>query len=217
MISTNVEAIARLFGVEERPNLAPRYNVAPTQQVPIVRLRRGGAGRELAIVRWGLIPHWAKEARVGHRLINARANGLSTNGSFRESFAKRRCLVVADGFYEWQKRPGGKQPYMVRLRSGEPFGFAGLWSFWRSPEGDSVQSCTIVTTDANDVVAPIHNRMPVILSPECFDVWLGGGKAEALDLLRPYDPDAMEALPVSTRVNNVRNDDPEVIAPPATG
>ena len=177
-----------------------------------MRRKKDGGGRELAMARWGLIPHWAKDASIGSRLINARAEGIEGKPSFCDSFAKRRCLVVADGFYEWQKRPGGKQPYLIRLASGGPFAFAGLWAWWRSPEGEGVESCTIVTTEPNEIVAPIHNRMPVIVPPAAYDTWLGGEKADALGLLRPYDPTAMEAVAISTRVNSVRNDGSEVIA-----
>lgn len=214
-ITTPLEAIQRIFRVPERPNLGPRYNVAPTQSVPIVRRPPGGEldARQLATVRWGLIPFWAKDAAIGNRLINARADGVADKPAFRDSFAKRRCLVVADGFYEWRKQGSGKQPFRIVLKSREPFGFAGLWSDWKAPEGERVESCTIVTTDANTLVAPIHDRMPVILDPADFDAWLDGDRETALALLKPFDPAAMEAYPVDPRVGNVRNDDPGIVEP----
>lgn len=214
-ITAPLEAIQRIFRVSDRPNLAPRYNVAPTQSVPIVRRPPGedGEARQLVTVRWGLIPFWAKDESIGNRLINARADGVADKPAFRDSFAKRRCLVVADGFYEWQKQGSKKQPFRITLSSGEPFGFAGLWSDWKNPEGERVETCTIITTDANDLLEPIHNRMPVILDPADFDRWLDGDRDEALGLLQPYDPEAMTAYPVDPKVGNVRNESPDLIDP----
>ena len=217
MITSPVEAIRRTFGVEERPNLAARYNVAPTQEVPIVRCKADGDGRELAVVRWGLIPHWADDPAIGNRLINARAESVATKPSFRDSFRRRRCLVVADGFYEWQRQARGpKQPYAIREKDHALFGFAGLWSVWRDPEGRPVETCTIITTDANPLVEPIHNRMPVIVRPEDYDRWLDPESdfksAEAV-LSRPLPADRMVAYRISTKVNNVRNEGPDLIAP----
>ena len=200
------------FGFAERPNLAPQYNIAPTQTVPIVRRRKSEEGRELAFVRWGLVPFWAKDLSIGSRLINARAEGIAEKPAFRDAFKARRCLVPADGFYEWRKIDGGKQPMLVRLRSGEPFGFAGLWERWRGPEGP-VETFTIVTTDPNAVTAPIHNRMPVILDPADYDQWLDPTKPDGQALLRPCPDDWLEACPVSTKVNSPRNDSADLIEP----
>jgi putative SOS response-associated peptidase YedK len=213
-ITSPSEAIREIFGVSWPEDLAPRYNVAPTQDVPIVRRPRDGApgAREAATVRWGLIPFWAKEAAIGNRLINARADGVATKPAFRDSFAKRRCLVVADGFYEWRKTGGRKQPYWIRLASRRPFAFAGLWSRWRDPAGAPLESCTIVTTEANEACRAIHPRMPVILRPEDHDRWLDPDPADA-ELLRPFDAEPMEAIAVSTRVNSPGNDDPGVLDP----
>jgi putative SOS response-associated peptidase YedK len=176
--------------------------------------QKDGGGRELALVRWGLIPAWAKEASIGGRLINARSETVAEKPAFRSAFRKRRCLVPADGFYEWRKREGGgpKQPMLVRRRDGAPFAFAGLWEHWRGPEGE-VQTCTILTTEANAVLAPIHDRMPVILDPAAYDRWLDPARPGAEELLRPCSDGWLEAFPVSTRVNNVRNDVAELIAP----
>jgi putative SOS response-associated peptidase YedK len=214
MITTPLEAIRQAFGVDERPNLRARYNVAPTDEVPIVRRAREGGRRELVIARWGLVPWWAKDASGAARMINARAESIDTKPAFRDSFREHRCLVVADGFYEWQKLAGGtKQPFMIRLRGGAPFGFAGLWSSWKDPEGRRLPTTTIVTTDANDLVRPIHDRMPVILDPADFEAWLDPATLAPAALLVPFDPDRMEAIAVSSRVNSVRNDDAAVIEP----
>jgi len=213
LLHAPVEVLQRAFGFEERPNLQPRYNVAPTQTVPIVR-RKGDDGRELAPVRWGLIPSWAKDASIGGRLINARAETVAEKPAFRGAFRRRRALVPADGFYEWRKREGDrpKQPLLIRRRDGQPFALAGLWEHWRGPEGE-VQTCTIVTTAANAVLAPIHDRMPVILDPAAYDRWLDPARPGAEELLRPCPDEWLEAFPVGTRVNNVRNDAAELIAP----
>lgn len=223
-ITSPTEAIQRVFEVSERPNLPARYNVAPTQEVPAVRLQRdeggGGAGaRHLVMLRWGLIPFWADDPSIGNRMINARAESAAEKPAFRAAFKRRRCLLVADGFYEWKKpeeKGGRKQPYRVQLTSGEPFGFAGLWESWTNPEDQSVvESCTILTTDANDLCRPIHPRMPVILRPDSFAAWLDPEtpSEDAQALLRPYPGDDLTAYPISTKVNNVANDGPELIAP----
>lgn len=221
-ITSPTEAIQRVFKIPERPNLPPRYNVAPTQEVPAVRLETGedrDGGRHLAMLRWGLIPFWADDAGIGSRLINARGESAAEKPAFRAAFKRRRCLIVADGFYEWQKpkqKAGRKQPYRIALQDGAPFGFAGLWERWTDPQdGSPVESCTILTTEANALCRPLHDRMPVILHPDGFDTWLDPAvaAADAKALLQPYPSDAMTAYPVSPKVNNVANDDPEVIAP----
>lgn len=214
-ITSPEEAIREVFGVVWPEDFAPRYNVAPTQTVPIVRRPREapeGGGREGALVRWGLIPFWAKEAAIGNRLINARADSVAARPAFRDSFAKRRCLVVADGFFEWQKTGGRKQPYWIRLKSRRPFAFAGLWSSWRDSQGERVESCTIITTDANDLCRPIHPRMPVILPPADHDRWLDPDPGDT-GLLRPFEAEPMEAVAISPRVNKPENDDAQVLAP----
>jgi putative SOS response-associated peptidase YedK len=225
-LTTPVEGLRRLFDFPEQPNLPPRYNIAPTQQVAAVRRAPppdagaeapGGAERHLVMLRWGLIPSWAKEASIGNRMINARAESLAEKPAFRAAFRKRRCLLVADGFYEWRKRPEGpKQPYRIAREDGGPFAFAGLWERWRNPEdGAWIESCTIVTTDANALLAPIHERMPVILPPADYGTWLDPGTAPeaAQRLLGPYAGADLVAYPISLRVNKVANDDPTVIAP----
>ena len=215
MITSAREAIKRVFDVPTLFELAPRYNVAPTQNVPVVRLEEGEC--ELVMLRWGLIPSWAKDPEIGNRMINARAETVAEKPSFRAAFRRRRCLVVADGFYEWQKRPHGpKQPYYITVGNGGPFGFAGLWERWSDPIEDyPVESCAIVTTAANDLLKPIHDRMPVIIGPSDFDAWLdtSGNPAIAQALLAPYPAERMSARPISRRINKVKNDDPACLEP----
>ena len=217
-ITQPVEAIQRVFNVAERPNLPPRYNVAPTQDVPAIRRGEDGE-RHLALLRWGLIPFWADDASIGSRMINARAESAAEQNAFRAAFRRRRCLIVADGFYEWQKpatKGGRKQPYCVMRKDGAPFAFAGLWERWNPPDGGpALETCTILTTDANRLLAPIHARMPVMLDADAFGTWLDpeAGRDTLTDLLRPYPDDALTAYRIGTRVNRVANDDPEVIAP----
>lgn len=222
MITAPVTAMAELFDVPERPNLAPRYNVAPMQNAPIVRLRRGDTetsppSRHLAIHRWGLLPFWAKAEREGAKMINARAETVAEKPAFRDAFKHRRCLVVADGFYEWRTDGKVKQPHAVRLKDGGLFAFAGLWSRWRPKGGgedvEPIDTFTILTTDANPLVAPIHDRMPVILAAEGYEAWLTGAPDAALRLLRPYPAEAMQVYPVDRRVGAVKNDDPDLITP----
>ncbi len=172
VLKITISAISQHFGTSERPNLRPRYNVAPTQTVPIVRRKHEGEGCELALVRWGLIPSWAKDAKIGYKLINARAETVATAPSFRSAFKARRCLIPADGFYEWQKVGGGKQPTLIQRKEGDLFAFAGLWEWWKGGDDGPVESCAIITTEPNAVTAPIHNRMPVILDPADYDRWL---------------------------------------------
>lgn len=205
----------RITGNPTPPNLAARYNIAPTQSVPIVRHGGGDdpAGRELAMVRWGLIPFWAKDASMGTKTINARAETAADKPAFRAAFRRRRCLVVADGFYEWQSRGGRKQPYYITLTGDGVFAFAGLWECWRNPAGESIESCTIIVTAAASLSA-IHDRMPVILQAGAFETWLDptlpAERAQAM--LAPFEG-ALTIHPVSTRVNAVRNDDAECLAP----
>ncbi len=187
-----------------------RYNIAPTQDVPVVRRRAHADVRELVLLRWGLIPSWAKDMGIGARMINARAETVPEKPAFRSAFRQRRCLVVADGFYEWQKQPRGpKQPYFITVAGDRPFAFSGLWERWNAPGGPVVETCAIITAKANDLLRPIHDRMPVILTPEAFDLWLDTSLPleTARSLLQPFEGE-MTASPVTPRVNNVRNDDP---------
>ena len=204
--------LARRFEAEALLELRPRYNIAPTQNIPIVR--EDGGKRRFALARWGLIPHWAKDIKIGYSTINARAETVADKPAFRNAFRHRRCLVPADGFYEWQVIPDSKvkQPWFIALRDREPMAFAGLWERWRSPEGEELESCSIIVTDANEIIRPIHERMPTILAPEDWDAWLETDAKDAGSLqilLKPYPAEGMAAWPVSTKVNSPRNDSVE--------
>lgn len=208
--TTPEEAARQIFKYSGPPlNLPARYNVAPSQDVPVVRNRKDGGGREQVMMRWGLVPFWAADPKVGFKSINARVETVATAPAFREAFNRRRCLVLADGFYEWKKRDAKtKQPYRLMLKSGGPFGFAGLWEYWKKGE-QAIVSCTIVTCPPNELAAAIHDRMPVILKPTDYEDWLSG-KAGA-EVLKPYPANDMKAYPVSTRVNKPENDDAAII------
>ena len=206
------EVFAARLGASGELDLRPSYNVAPSQPALIARTDPNGR-RELAAVRWGLIPFWAKDPKIGYKMTNARAETVATKPAYRQAFRQRRCLIAADGFYEWQATEGGKQPFLIRLKDGEPFVFAGLWERWEG-EGRVIESCSIVVTEANERLREIHDRMPVILAPEAYDQWLKGESANvtALEsLLRAYPAKLMEAYPVSRAVNSPRNDGPELI------
>lgn len=215
-LAVPAEQVASQFQLPQVPELAPRYNIAPTQQVAAVRA--GDAGRELAMLRWGLIPSWAKDASIGAKLINARSETAAEKPSFRSAMRQRRCLIPADGFYEWQAQAGGKQPFHITLADGRPFALAGLWEHWKSPDGTWLQSCTILTTAANELMRPLHDRMPVILHPEQYGLWLDPGLHDVgplQELLVPYPAAEMAARPVSKAVNRVANDEPGLVAPVA--
>lgn len=208
------EAIADKFQVKEVPEISPRYNIAPTQQIATVSVNSESSERQLKMLRWGLIPSWAKDAKMGAKLINARAETVAEKPAFRAAFKKRRCLILADGFYEWQTQNGEKQPFYFRLENGEPFAFAGLWEHWEKGDGEPIATCTIITTEANELMHPIHNRMPVILDAKNYEQWLDpeAKKVELLQsLLQPYPTEEMTAYPVSTKVNSPKNDRPECI------
>jgi putative SOS response-associated peptidase YedK len=214
---TPVRDLAEWLGLPEVPSLEPRYNVAPTQPVAAVRAGPGG-GREFVTLRWGLVPPWSTDRAIGNRHINARAETAADKPSFRSAFRQRRCLVPADGFYEWRAAGGRKQPIHFRLKGGGPFAFAGLWERWQAPGGPAVESCAILTTAANDLVQQAHDRMPVILDPTGYEAWLDPSVCDPPALaawLRPYPADAMTACPVGPWVNNPRSEGPACLAPPA--
>ena len=203
-LTADPKKLAEAFaGFEVPDDLTPRYNIAPSQPVAVIA---NNGQNKVEFFQWGLIPSWAKDPKIGNRMINARSETLADKPSFRNAYKRRRCLVLADGFYEWRKEPGQKTktPMYIRLQSGEPFGFAGLWESWRSPEDDTVLSCTIITTTPNDLVKEIHNRMPVILDRAAYDLWLDPGEQSPDRLqewLRPYPAAEMTAYPVSRLVN----------------
>jgi putative SOS response-associated peptidase YedK len=202
--------IAYTFRVPVDDRVRRRYNIAPTQEVPVIRENRAGDAREVAVLRWGLVPHWAKDPSVGNRMINARAEGIESKPAFREAVERRRCLVPATGFYEWKSAPGRKVPYAISLPDRPLFAFAGLWETWQPKEGERLRTFTIVTTDSNAAVAEVHDRMPVILPLDAEETWLTGETARALELLRPYEG-AVRVRAVSRLVSNPKNDVPEVL------
>jgi putative SOS response-associated peptidase YedK len=208
-----IDAIVRDLGVQDVAcDLAPSYNVAPTQKVAVI-IEDGV--KQLVSVRWGLVPSWASDLSVGSRMINARAETILEKDSFKDAFKRRRCLVVADGFYEWRKTGKARQPIFIRLRSDRAFGFAGLYENWLSPEGENIRTCTIITTEPNEIMKPIHDRMPVIVSMEDEDTWLDPAmddSARLLGLLKPYPAEKMETYEVSAIVNSVANDSPECLS-----
>jgi len=218
-LTATPQALTEAFAGYAVPDKTPiRYNIAPSQPVAVITNTNE---KRLDFFVWGLVPAWAKDPKIGNRLINARAETLGEKPSFKNAYKRRRCLVLADGFYEWQKKPGSKTktPMYIRLASGRPFAFAGLWEQWHAPDGGEMLSCTIITTEPNELLRPIHNRMPVILLPDAYSAWLNPAEQKPGDLshlLKPYPAVAMAAYPVSTLVNNPRHDGPECIAPQQT-
>ncbi len=203
------EAAAALFGVEGSVDVKPRYNIAPTQDIVAIRNAEGG-GRELVTLRWGLVPFWAKDPSIGNRMINARAETVAEKPSFRAAYRHRRCIVLADGFYEWQRDGSVKTPYFISLASSEPFAVAALWEHWTDKEtGESLQTTTLLTTEANEFMKPLHHRMPVVLESNGAGEWLAGSN-ELLDDVDAITP-PLQAWPVDRRVNNARNEGEDLI------
>jgi putative SOS response-associated peptidase YedK len=208
--------IVEQFRLDSRPDVSPRYNIAPTQDVAVVRAAADGTCA-LSPMRWGLVPSWSKDPKQGARMINARAETVAEKPAFRAAFKRRRCIVPADGYYEWQNTGGKhKQPYLFHLRDDRPFGFAGLWEHWHGDgSGPPLETCTVVTTDAAEATREVHDRMPVILEPDDYAMWLDPefeDRERLLSLLVPYETDGLIAEPVSTYVNNARNEGPECVA-----
>ena len=212
-LRTSNRALVEQFLLPASAEFSPRYNIAPTQAVAAIRIPSADLPRELVMMHWGLIPSWASDPSIGNRMINARAETLAEKPSFRGALAKRRCLILADGFYEWKKEGKQKQPYLIGMPDGRPFAFAGLWDCWKR-QGEPLQSCTIITTQANGETRPLHDRMPVILEPQDYDRWLDPSCQSITDvtpLLRPFPDGILVARPVSTLVNNARHEDPGCI------
>ena len=214
------EVLAEWFDLdpEEMPWFAPSYNVAPQSIQPVVRLGRDSGRREMVLMRWGLVPSWAKDPKISYSTINARAEEAASKPAYREALKRRRCLIPADAFYEWQRLVKTKHPFAFALASGEPYAFAGLWESWRPkepPDTPPLESFTLLTTDPNELMEPVHNRMPVILEPKDYDRGLDPGDAAhpPVDLLRPYPAKLMRAWPVAGRVGNVRNNDADLLKP----
>ena len=216
-ITINADTARQDLGIAEMPeDYHERYNVAPTQPVVVVA---DDESRKAEWMRWGLIPFWAKDPSIGSRLINARAETVAEKPAFKQAFAKRRCLILADGFYEWQKGAGAggrSRPFLFKLEDDKPFAFAGLWDIWKDPEGEPLRTCTIITTEANALVRPVHERMPVMLSGDAMWAWLGLDSPKDLAaLLKPYPAGAMKGYPVSARVNRTELDIPDLVQPVA--
>lgn len=212
--------VAEEFGLLDVEPLRPRYNIAPTQPVAVIRRspKSRDAPRQLVMLRWGLVPSWAADPKIGNRLINARAETVAEKPAFRAALRRRRCLVAADGFFEWRRTGSAKQPYFIRRVDDRPFAFAGLWEIWEGPDHTLLESCALITTEANALMASIHDRMPVILSPDHYALWLDPAMEDPrqlLPLLRPCPSEAMVAHPVSTHVNDPRHDDPRCVVPAA--
>lgn len=208
------DEVAKRFQLPEPTLFEPRYNIAPTQ--PVASVRATATGHELAWLRWGLIPSWVTDPAIGNRLINARCETVAEKPSFRSAFRQRRCLVPASGFYEWQKRGAGrKQPYFIRPHDGGLFALAGLWERWHDPQGELVETCTILTTEANQLMRPLHDRMPVIVDPASDSVWLDPrSSADALrSLFVPFGSERMEAIAVSSWVSDPKHEGPKCVAP----
>ena len=217
-VTSAPEAIRALFGYPEQPNFPPRYNVAPTQPIAIVRLIDGK--RQFALVRWGLLPSWVKDPKNFSLLINARGESLTDKPAFSAAVKRRRCLVPADGFYEWKTSRVGKQPYFVRAKSGGPIAFAGLWETWTGPNGEELETAAIVTTRANRTLDEIHDRMPVVVPPEAFNLWLDCANVDvetAMTLVAPAPDAVLEAYTVSSAVNRTANDNPALLEPRPPG
>jgi len=205
-LAATPEELANHFNLKRKVVIAPHYNIAPSQ--PVLIVKSGAYGYTLSAVRWGLIPSWSKDEKVGYKLINARAESLQEKPSFRDAFKSRRCLVPAIGFYEWKQDGKRKQPYFVKMKNGGLFAMAGIWESWQSPKGETVESCAMITTDANTIVAKLHDRMPVILPKDCYGIWLDSTREgfPFPEYMRPYDPFKMTAYPVSSMVNDVMNE-----------
>jgi len=213
LLYSSPEALERSFGLEltdKRPNLQPRYNIAPTQEVAVIGVKAGRRG--LAMMHWGLIPSWAKDRSLAAKMINARGESVHEKPAFRAAFKARRCLIPADGFYEWRKVEGGKQPYVLEPAAGGPMALGGLFERWRDTENGDLWSCTIVTTDASADIAHLHHRMPLVLTPDHWEAWLTAEADAAKRLIGPAPEGTLRFRPVDKRVNNVKNDDPELIA-----
>ena len=214
--TASTDIIAEQFQVTDLPLFPPRYNIAPSQPVVAIRIEPDTTTRRLVQLRWGLIPSWAKDTKIGNQCINAKAETVAEKPAFRSAFKKRRCLVIATGFYEWQRQGPVKQPMWIGLRSQQPFAFAGLWEHWTPTEGEPLETCTIITTEPNELMQSIHNRMPVILARTSYDQWLDPTFQQAEPLkafLRPYPSEELTVYPVSTLVNNPRHDAPQCLEP----
>ncbi len=212
---TRADKLAQQFEVDNEVEWTPRYNIAPGQQVAVVRQHADRPGREFSKMKWGLVPFWAKDPNIGYKMINARAETIAEKPAYREAFKSRRCLLPADGFYEWKKEGKEKQPYNFGMKDDSLFALAGVWERWKDPKGAMIETCSILTTTPNALLQDVHDRMPVILKPDDYELWLDPGFKHVdalLEVMQPFDATLMKRYPVSARVNLVKNDDPECAA-----
>ncbi|MGC8660338.1 MAG: SOS response-associated peptidase [Desulfomonilaceae bacterium] len=216
ILTSSGKRLAEEFGLVTEPDLRPRYNIAPTEEIAAIRTDPNSKVKKLSYLKWGLIPSWAKDASIGASLINARCETLRQKPAFRAAFKRRRCLIPANGFYEWQKMELKKQPYLVQLADRSLFAFAGLWEHWGSQEEVILESCTIITTESNHLLRPIHDRMPVIIARRYYDLWLGL-KEPPKEIFHPYPSDEMILFPVNPRVNRAGYDQPDCMDPAIVG
>jgi putative SOS response-associated peptidase YedK len=213
---SDADTLAARFGLSAAADIRPRYNIAPSQEIPAIRCSPADGGRALGWLRWGLVPPWAESLATGYSMINARAETVADKPAFLNAFRHRRCLIPADGYYEWQQTAGGKQPYYIHLEDRAPMAFAGLWETWRDPRGKPLESCAIIVIGANARLRAIHDRMPVILPPHAYERWLAPDSTDPAgltELLLPYPAEALEAYPIGTRVNNPGNEGPGCLEP----
>ena len=211
-LNTPVSKLVTHFGLDQAVDVVPRYNIAPGTDIPTIRHSPEGK-RVMHLLRWGLVPHWAKDPSIGAKLSNARGETVAEKPSFRDAFKRRRCLVPADGFYEWKSEGRQKQPYYFSMKSGEPFALGGVWESWRSPDGDILRTCCLITTGPNEIMLPVHDRMPVIVSPDNYDAWLTGEADDALDWVIPYSTDEMQSWVVNRRVSRSSEEGADLILP----
>ena len=210
VIISPIEVIAEEFNIDNpRMTLKPNYNISPSQNLLVIIKQQS---RQLMTCQWGFIPSWAKDPAIGHKMINARAETIASKPAFRSAYKKQRCLIVADGFYEWQKTEKGKTPYYIHLRSGKPFGLAGIYNRWTQDNGEDMLTCSIITTNANELIEPVHDRMPVIIPKDSMDVWLGDDTNPS-SMLKPYPSDEMELYQITTKVNDPKHNSPDLLEP----
>lgn len=211
-LKTPTAQLASRFKLDEVVEVTPRFNISPGTDIPAIRYSPEGK-RVMHLLRWGLVPHWAKDPSIGAKLSNARGETVADKPSFREAFKHRRCLVPADGFYEWKAEGKQKKPYFFSLKSGEPFALGGLWESWRTPDGGILRTCCLITTQPNEIMLPVHDRMPVIVSPDQYEAWLTGEPDDALALVKPYPNGEMQAWAVSKRVSRSGEEGDDLIRP----
>jgi len=210
VIISPIEVIAEEFNIDNpQMTVKPNYNISPSQNMLVIIKQES---RKLMTCKWGFIPSWAKDPAIGHKMINARAETIASKPAFRSAYKKQRCLIVADGFYEWEKTEKGKTPYYIHLKSGRPFGLAGIYNRWVADNGEGILTCSIITTNANELISPVHDRMPVIIPKDSIDAWLSD-EANPSTMLRPYPSEAMDLYQISTRVNDPKHNSPDLLEP----